>query len=169
MVLTLSQHIGLLLAFSIEVNFLFFLVKCIYQRLLIKCQEMQFNWVNHVAGKIWMEQIIWCHLFNKILPPFSIYELFMNRLVFLLGIFQKQQVNDINDHIHWEGDIIQKIFLTPASDTYYSLPSLCAKVQHRALASVKSCLQLQNTKFKCAILNFTSVRLDTEFTSSWIH
>lgn len=33
-VLTLSQHTGLLLAFSIEVNFLFFLVKCIYQKLL---------------------------------------------------------------------------------------------------------------------------------------
>lgn len=65
-----------------------------------------------------MEQIIWCHLLNKILPSFCIYELFMNRLVFLLGIFplvQKQQVNDISDHIHREGDIIQKIFLTPAS------------------------------------------------------
>lgn len=55
-------------------NFLFFLVKCIYQKLLIKCQEIQFDWVTHATGKVWMEQIIWCYFFNKTLPCFSIHE-----------------------------------------------------------------------------------------------
>lgn len=76
---------------------------------------MQFSRLNHVDGKIRIEQIIWCHLFNKILQPFYIYGLFTNRpfvvvflvflllllLVFLLGIFplpQKQQLNDVSYH-----------------------------------------------------------------------
>lgn len=50
----------------------------------------------------------------------------MNSFIFLLGIFlhaEKQQGDDISDCIHWEGDIIQKTCLTPASDTiFYSVP-----------------------------------------------
>lgn len=147
-----------------EVNFLFFLVKCIYQKLLIKCQEMQFDWVTYATGKIWMGQIIWCPLFNKTLPFFSMNcswpDIFTGDFPPCLTEARRwhKRLYSLRRWHHSE-DILDSSF----KYLLFSTQSL------RKGPTQVSCLHFPNIQFKCTILNFTSVRPDTEFISSWIH